>query len=226
MAKNTVQQFRFCFCTNISEETNHFPVAIGTAVGAHTHTHPHAQKHASTNIFFFPHVVIISTLSGVKECSRGMFKTRSSFSFSATFIFFIFFFTLAVLPAHGDRLVPGCCGSMAVWSWPRCWRGRRTRRPEKLLFKPRTVACQRPVDISQVVSGVCGGRVRGEAAGLIGRRDPGRRLLFAVRGVLPSWVGMLPGRVMTSGSGTSALRIYRFDLILPVFIAFKKKKRR
>lgn len=60
--------------------------------------------------------------------------------------------------------------------------------------------------ISQVVSGVCGRRVRGEAAGLIGRQDPARRLLFAVRGVLPSWVGMLPRRVMTSGSGTSALR--------------------
>lgn len=81
--------------------------------------------------------------------------------------------------------------------------------------------------ISQVVSGVCGGRVRGEAAGLIGRRDLGQWLLFAVRGVQPLWVGMLPRRVMTSGSGTSALRAtdYRFDLILLVFTAFKKKKR-
>lgn len=29
--------------------------------------------------------------------------------------------------------------------------------------------------ISQVVSGVCGGRVRGAAAGLVGRRDPGSK---------------------------------------------------
>lgn len=51
--------------------------------------------------------------------------------------------------------------------------------------------------ISQVASGVCGGRVRGEAAGLIearrGRRDPGQTPLFAVRGALPSWVTRCPG---------------------------------
>lgn len=64
------------------KETNHFPVALGTAVGTHTNTHArtHAHKRMSTNTFFIDRVGIISPLRGVHEFSRIF---RSSFSFSA-----------------------------------------------------------------------------------------------------------------------------------------------
>lgn len=230
MAKNTVQQFRFCFCTNISKETNHFPVAIGTAVGAHTHTHPHAQQHACQQIYFSFHMLELflhkMALKNVREACLKLDLVSVSL----------------LLHLHLLHLLLHL-GSLTCSWWPSCSGLLRldgglilasvlARKEDSATGEVALQASGRLhvnaqyYRVSQVVSGVCGGRVRGEAAGLIGRRDPGRRLLFAVRGVLPSWVGMLPRRVMTSGSGTSALSIYRFDLILPVFIAFKKKKRR
>lgn len=126
------------------------------------------------------------------------------------------FFTLTLLPAHGDRLIPGCCGSTAVCSWPRCWRRRKTWKscsssPGRLHVNAQYYR------ISQVVSGVCRGRVRREAAGPIGRRDPGGKAAVCRRRV-----GPLPeGNDLRDGN-------HHFTDLIQYFLCsqhYKKKKK-
>lgn len=79
------------------------------------------------------------------------------------------------------------------------WRGRRTRRPAKLLFKPPDGCTSTPSIIESLrwcrVSAVGGSeeRLQDRIEARRGRWDPGQTRLFTVRGALPSWVTCCPG---------------------------------